>query len=385
MVKRIPNNGNNNQARQTKKSVTKLRTSLNRQNNQLRSQVNQLARRVKVKAQNRAAADKRVGQTTFRPGGSLVRGSGQSEAVANYMASVLDPCNAPVPSRIPNDFPKESALKRFNFNGTFDANAEGNFAVTWRPWDLVGGLKIFNDDSLVPGTMTQDQPATSPAEAQITSKFKREFWSHAVLVGACLRVKSNGPSGSTQGYMVCSNMPVLTPSDSQAFTENNMRSIGLTERFEPYEKPEIIYYPRDPNDICFRTKAEFDDAQDLSECILTAAGYGVVNALTDRPVQLEYEMCIIVEYVPELGFEMAEIGRAAVDSRAVSAMSILASKRKNFAVASAEPNGGWISKVVDTVRDMASSTPSTAIGSIVHSLWDTGVLPTLGRAAMALI
>lgn len=375
-------NGKNNQ---NKKSFTGPRGTLAGQTRALSGQLKKATRKLKTINQNRNAANKRASQKGNRSAGGIYRGSSDSEAVANYMASVLDPVNAPVPSRIPNDFPKESALKRLNYNHVFNANAEGNFAVVWKPWDLVGGCAIYSDDTLVTGTMTQEQPCVYPPRLQITDKFERQYWSHAVLVGASLRIKSNGPAGSTQGYMVCSNMPVTVPSETQAFTENNLKSIGITSRFEPYGSPEMIYYPRDPNDICFRTKAEFDDGSDMSECTLTAIGLGLVNALTDKPVQLEIELCIIVEYVPELGFEMAELGKAKVDSRAIPAMSSLASRRRDFAVAKAEPNGNWATRLISGVRKVAASAPAQILGDIAHNLWDSGLLPKLGGAMMAMV
>lgn len=309
-----------------------------------------------------------------------IPGCANSEDCAGYLATVSDPYHVSDIRDAPSMFPVKASKKKFQYAFTFTTNATGYFYVYVNPWDIASG-PILCVDSTLSSTGTTAGTLTTPV--LVSTKFPSTAFNSFKVIGASLRANIVAPPGTTTGYTISSNMAFNPANATSLFTENQMRDQGSFRRNQPYETAEVIYYPRDADDLEFYGTAP---ASQISQHCLTLAGYGVLTgSSTNSPVTVECVYTLIVAYQNSLTNYLSEMTDNPSDMRALSSLNEFGKKRPDFSVSVGESSPNWVQKMYNKISDFTNSAPAKAIGNALHDIWDSGAIGIIGKAAMAMI
>jgi len=306
-----------------------------------------------------------------------IPGGGSSEALADYIATVVDPSNAVKLGRMPGKFSTRTAITKLQFRGTFLTNATGYYCMYIKPWDITGGGLFLMNAADLGSTGTSTTARTTVRT--ITEQFPTTTFNNYRVIGASLKTKALSPPGSTSGYIVMANVTDNNDNANSFWSEQVLNEIGTASQFQPYVMGESIYYPKDPSDEVMMESGVFGSQQNQT---LSSCGYGVLNNVSNSAATIEYVYTLVIEYTPSITNFLSEVAPSPVDDRAVAAISTLKSIRNDFQVAPAEQSSGWISGITNYLKKLSKKTPYDVFSQVVSDAWDSGIAKDLAKYAI---
>jgi len=269
-----------------------------------------------------------------------------------YVANVLDPAGAE-PCRVPTEFPIKTALTKFNFEGTFNTNVNGDFSLVAFPSNMVGDvLIVLNDDTYDPNTATQAAPPTILEVG--TNKLSNSQYSYSRVVGCCMRVWNTNARNYTNGNAVTGYVGRVPPnlyaiSPSTSFIEYDLMNEGIgMEIAKVNDKHQVLWRPRDAADLTFVSN---NVDPNLTTC-LVYNGYNQKNTNTGAATRIKYELYLTLEYIITGANTQSEESIGSSDMRGRNIAGAILANNPTLAVHALPKGGGTVPSYVNSILSM---------------------------------
>jgi len=285
-------------------------------------------------------------------------GSGSSKDMADIVASMCDPRNAPA-AGLPGFISQATAKQKFFYNHTFQVNTNGNFQILARPEASAYTLQIMNDVSLTTG-MIQNVVATNVADLQ--TKLPSGMAIQTRCTGASLYAYVAGATANTTGYITAAYMPVdIGGQPMIGYSEDATQIQGVKQEYRIQDRVEVIWKPKDFNDLNFNNWP-----LNANSSTLVISGFGIENGntgTTNPQVTVKVELVINVEFVVAQSNYLSPTEESSSDMRSLNLINrVMSSNGGRYLVSPpSKENSTWIQRIRNKLSDFTDEASSKMI------------------------
>jgi len=323
----------------------------------------------KPTANNKSRTSKRNKQKSNSNSNKLANLFGKksvsSQHLPDYVAAVMDPAHAR-PCRIPSTFCYPSSVQKLTYTGTLSTNASGNCYLAMRAQGgstAAAGFLCYNNDATLTapnfptGTgLVFDHAIGDRSLTNVLAPKRR-------TVGASLQARYIGADEKRSGTIIGAFIPSGAVVNA---TPAYLKEQYYAGSFNTTQTAEVIWLPREDVDMDYT-----DFAQDVGTSHCCIAFYGGPPSVAGC---IEYEINILIEYVPGTTNYLSHVDTVESDIRAREVVQRMVNANPNYVVSPGSNDvsvagklSGVFSMLMDKVADVGSSVLARAGSSILDS------------------